>query len=80
MQSSGGVARLQLDVAAGRGGAPQFWYRGERVAPTVRVRPGDTLEIALHNVLPRAGYTANAVNLHVHGPEVSPVQPGDDVL
>jgi FtsP/CotA-like multicopper oxidase with cupredoxin domain len=80
VQSSGGVARLQLDVAAGRGGAPQFWYRGERVAPTVRVRPGDTLEIALHNVLPRAGYTANAVNLHFHGLEVSPVQPGDEVL
>jgi suppressor of ftsI len=46
----------------------------------VRVRPGDTLEIALHNGLTVARYTANAVNLHFHGLEVSPAQPGDDVL
>jgi FtsP/CotA-like multicopper oxidase with cupredoxin domain len=80
VRSNDGVARLRLDVAAGPGGAPRFWYRGERVAPTVRVRPGDTLEIALHNALPATGYAANAVNLHFHGLEVSPAQPGDDVL
>ncbi len=77
----GGIARLNLDVA-GEGNAerPHFVYGGRDVAPTIRVRPGDTIDITLHNRLPIASDTANAVNLHFHGLDVAPAKPGDEVL
>jgi suppressor of ftsI len=76
-----GVARLTLDVAAqGKAGRPHFVYRGRDVAPAIRVRPGDTIDLTLHNRLPVASDTANSVNLHFHGLDVAPTRPGDDVL
>ena len=68
-------------------------YNGRLVGPTLRVRPGDTLEIRLENELPwseqaAAGHSGhhdghfgyNATNLHTHGLHVSPIRPADDVL
>ncbi|HEY1882439.1 MAG TPA: beta galactosidase jelly roll domain-containing protein [Candidatus Cybelea sp.] len=76
-----GVARLQLAVASdATNPAPHFVYRGAGAAPTIRVRPGDTIEIALRNQLPRSTSTANNVNLHFHGLNVAPAPPGDDVM
>ena len=76
-----GVARLALAVASDAANpAPHFVYDGAGVAPTIRVRPGDTIEIALRNELPHSTSTANNVNLHFHGLNVAPVPPGDDVM
>jgi suppressor of ftsI len=76
-----GVARLYLDVAAsGPGERPHFVYQGIDAAPTIRVHPGDTIAITMHNRLRPTNDTANAVNLHFHGLDVSPRRPGDDVL
>jgi FtsP/CotA-like multicopper oxidase with cupredoxin domain len=81
VRAAGGVARLSLDVAAeGEAGRPHFVYQGRDVAPAIRVRPGDTIDITLHNRLRFARDTANAVNLHFHGLDVAPAKPGDDVL
>ncbi len=81
VHATGGVARLSLDVVAeGKAGRPHFVYQGRDVAPTIRVGPGDTIEITLHNGLPVSRDTANAVNLHFHGLDVAPTRPGDDVL
>jgi FtsP/CotA-like multicopper oxidase with cupredoxin domain len=49
-------------------------YRGEFIGPTLRVRPGDTLEIRLVNRLPEP------TNLHTHGLHVSPIGISDNVL
>ena len=81
VEATRGVARLSLDVAGdGNAGRPHFVYQGGDVAPTIRVRPGDTIDVTLHNGLPIASDTANAVNLHFHGLEVAPTKPGDEVL
>ena len=81
VQATRGVAQLSLDVAGdGKAGRPHFVYGGRDVAPTIRVRPGDTIDITLHNRLPIGSDTANAVNLHFHGLDVAPTKPGDDVL
>ncbi|MGA2759853.1 MAG: multicopper oxidase domain-containing protein [Candidatus Cybelea sp.] len=81
VRAAGGVARLSLDVVAeGKAGRPHFVYQGRDVAPTIRIRPGETIDITLHNRLPVSRDTANAVNLHFHGLDVAPTQPGDDAL
>jgi suppressor of ftsI len=49
-------------------------YRGDFIGPTLRVRPGDTLEIRLINRLPEP------TNLHTHGLHVSPIGISDNVL
>lgn len=59
---------------------PAFSYNGSPLSPTLELRPGDTLFITLHNGLPHASFTSNAVNLHFHGLQVSPNAPQDDVL
>ena len=68
-------------------------YRGEGtqdglfVAPTLRLRPGQTLRLALDNRLPpcgevqlRAQRCHNDTNLHTHGMWVSPAGNSDNVL
>ncbi len=81
VRAAGDIARLSLDVAAqGKADRPHFVYQGRDVAPTIRVRPGDTIDITLHNRLRVSRDTANAVNLHFHGLDVAPGKPGDDVL
>jgi suppressor of ftsI len=49
-------------------------YRGAFIGPTLRVRPGDTIEIRLVNRL------GQSTNLHEHGFHVSPVSISDNVL
>jgi FtsP/CotA-like multicopper oxidase with cupredoxin domain len=81
VHATGGVAQLSLDVAGdGKAGRPHFVYGSRDAAPTIRVRPGDTIDITLHNRLAIASDTANAVNLHFHGLDVAPAKPGDEVL
>lgn len=81
VRAIGGIARSTLDVAGeGIADRPHFVYQGREVAPTIRVRPGDTIDITLHNRLRVASDTENAINLHFHGLDVAPTQPGDDVL
>jgi FtsP/CotA-like multicopper oxidase with cupredoxin domain len=63
-------------------------YEGTIPGPTLRVKPGDVLEIDLPNDLPhmqhgRAGafpHDATTMNLHTHGLAVSPRGFGDNVL
>jgi FtsP/CotA-like multicopper oxidase with cupredoxin domain len=66
------VERRQVNVA-GR----KLWaltYNGRYMPPTLRIRPGDTMELAMENrVRP---YT----NLHVHGMHVSPSGNSDNVF
>ena len=49
-------------------------YQGTFIGPTLRVRPGDTLEIRLVNRL------GEPTNLHEHGFHVSPIGISDNVL
>lgn len=46
-------------------------YEGQFPGPTLRVRPGDFLQIELINDL------AEDTNLHLHGMTVTPRAPGD---
>jgi FtsP/CotA-like multicopper oxidase with cupredoxin domain len=81
VRARNGIARVSLAVASANGSlAPHFVYAGSQTPPTIRVRPGDTIEIDLQNRLPRSFSTENAINLHFHGLDVAPVKPGDDVL
>ncbi len=80
LESRDGVARLQLTASGGRFGAPPRLFGFGAAAPTIRVRPGDAIDIELRNELPHSTQTANAVNLHFHGLNVTPNKPGDDVL
>ena len=49
-------------------------YNGDYMPPTIRVRPGDRLDLELVNKLPEA------TNLHVHGMHVSPQGNSDNVF
>jgi suppressor of ftsI len=66
------VAERRFDVAGQpvRGKS----YRGSFIGPTLRVRPGDTIEIRLVNRL------GEPTNLHEHGFHVSPLGISDNVL
>jgi FtsP/CotA-like multicopper oxidase with cupredoxin domain len=78
VRAAHGVARLELDaVGATKGNRPHFVFDGVEAAPTIRARPGDTIAVTLRNRLPHSNETANDVNLHFHGLDVSP---GDEVL
>ena len=75
-------------------GQPAFRYHGTiDDAPTIDVKPGESVDVELHNDLsphipPGSGMDAmgmakvfqNDVNLHFHGLGSSPQRPGDDVL
>ncbi|MER6942949.1 multicopper oxidase family protein [Nonomuraea sp. NPDC000554] len=66
------VERRQVDVA-GR----KLWaltYNGRYMPPTLRIRPGDRVELAMENRL------EPFTNLHVHGLHVSPRGHSDNVL
>ncbi|MEV7185173.1 multicopper oxidase family protein [Kitasatospora sp. NPDC093102] len=49
-------------------------YDGRYMPPTLRIRPGDRVELAMTN----AG--SEDTNLHVHGLHVSPENPSDDIF
>jgi FtsP/CotA-like multicopper oxidase with cupredoxin domain len=80
--SVNGVAHVSLTAAIDPSTSlPAFYFAGRAVAPTIRLKPGDTLVIDYTNKLP-ASTTApiNITNLHTHGLLDSPQQPGDQVI
>ena len=77
-----GVASLELyAVLDPTNGLPTLEYRAEPgVIPTIRVHPGDTIALDLHNDMPPERYQPNAINMHFHGLQVAPAMGQDDVL
>jgi len=77
-----GIATVALAVVLDPATAnPTFEYEGRAgVAPTIRVHPGDTIDLTVRNDARPANGRTNAVNIHFHGLTVSPSAPGDDVL
>jgi FtsP/CotA-like multicopper oxidase with cupredoxin domain len=64
-----------------------FFFAGKAVPPTIRVLPGDTINVRYINNLPvhsdeqcALGPCMDHSNLHFHGLHVSPNSPQDDVL
>lgn len=65
-------------------------YNGQLVGPTLRLKPGDTIQIQIENRLPdddlsdhaemNTLHNFNTTNLHTHGLHVSPVGNSDNVL
>lgn len=82
MRAVHGVARLELAVVLDPVTAePTFAYGGETgFAPTIRVHPGEWIELTVRNEARPLGGRTNAVNIHFHGLTVSPSAPGDDVI
>ncbi|MFL5801050.1 MAG: multicopper oxidase family protein [Roseiflexaceae bacterium] len=96
VSSQNGVLRTDLDVRYAKhtiAGCPVELrsYNGKLVGDTLRVKPGDTIEITLTNNLPKPGDAPwsnpiyNVTNLHTHGLHVSPTGSategwGDNVL
>ncbi len=77
LKSRGGNLGVQLTAARGPvrlgdGEATMLRYNGMLPGPTLRLLPGDRLQVALRNDLPEA------TNLHVHGLHVSPQDNGDN--
>ncbi|MGF9660441.1 multicopper oxidase family protein [Arthrobacter crystallopoietes] len=77
LKSSGRNLEVQLAAARGpvrlgSGEATMLRYNGMLPGPTLRLRPGDRLKVALCNDL------SEATNLHVHGLHVSPQDSGDN--
>lgn len=79
LRSHEGVLRTTFNVApttftvAGKSVRGQS-YAGQFLGPTLRVRPGDTIEIQLRNQL------GKETNFHTHGLHTSPVGISDNVL
>lgn len=81
VRSVSGVAQLELIAAIDPAtNAPGFEYDGQFVAPTIEVKPGDTIDITYKNELPPSTVPSNMSNLHFHGMLTSPLAPGDDVV
>ncbi len=61
-------------------GLPGFDYNGMHgVAPTINLKPGETIVFNLADNLRRGGMPS-FMNLHFHGMGSTPLAPGDDVL
>ena len=79
LRSDGGLLRVRLEAAEGPltiGGrrAVAYGYNGSLPGPTLRLRPGDRLQVELVNRLDAP------TNLHVHGLVVSPEGNADNVF
>ncbi|MET3768992.1 FtsP/CotA-like multicopper oxidase with cupredoxin domain [Marisediminicola sp. UYEF4] len=79
LRSDAGLLRVRLSsakaaVRIGGREATVLAYNGSLPGPTLVLRPGDRLEVALENGLDAA------TNLHVHGLHVTPRGNGDNVL
>ncbi|MGD9891021.1 MAG: multicopper oxidase family protein [Dehalococcoidia bacterium] len=79
VRSENGVLRTTLTVAAqnvqiGDRMVTGRVYNGAFVGPTLRVRPGDRIELTLGNCL------AESTNIHFHGMNVSPNGFGDNIF
>lgn len=82
VDSVNGVATLTLTAQFDANSRPAFFWQGQEVAPTIRVHPGDTIQLTFANSLPEycaVGVVSNS-NLHFHGLTSSPNAPGDDVI
>ncbi len=82
-----GIAKLSLIVNENNvTGLPEFEYEHMRdVAPTIDVKPGETIVVDVKDDLPKtpppaASALQEDINLHFHGLGVSPQKPSDDVL
>ena len=77
-----GVAEVNLTADLNPAtGLPGFDYNGAHgVAPTINLKPGETIVFNLTDHLSRSGGMASFVNLHFHGMGSTPLAPGDDVL
>lgn len=82
VQAISGRATLSLSAQLDtRTGLPAFFYNGVAgVAPTIRVQPGDTIDMTVADGLQNDGSMSSELNVHFHGLQVSPNAPGDDVL
>ncbi|WP_411088179.1 multicopper oxidase family protein [Streptomyces sp. 061-3] len=79
MVSRNGVLRLELVVERRKVevGGRKLWaltYNGSYMPPTLRIRPGDKLDLSMKNSLDEF------TNLHVHGLHVSPSGNSDNVF
>ena len=85
------VAQTQPTSVAGRTVAEPVTYNATLPAPTLRVRPGDWVDLTFMNRLvfdqadTKPGYgrpprETNTTNLHYHGMHVSPVGAADNML
>jgi FtsP/CotA-like multicopper oxidase with cupredoxin domain len=82
VDSVNGVASLTLTAQFDANSRPAFFWQGQEVAPTIRVHPGDTIQLTFQNSLPEfcaVGVVSNS-NLHFHGLSSSPTPPGDEVI
>jgi FtsP/CotA-like multicopper oxidase with cupredoxin domain len=83
LRSSNGLLSVAIVAKADPSGNPVLTYNGSAVPPTMRVLPGDIVDVTLTNSLPTppagAAYL-NDTNLHFHGLHVSPNAPGDDSI
>jgi suppressor of ftsI len=81
LHSANGLVAMDLTAAINPlTNAPGFEYNGQFVAPTLEVKPGDTIDVTYHNALPGGGAPSNHTNLHFHGMAIPPNPPADDVL
>jgi FtsP/CotA-like multicopper oxidase with cupredoxin domain len=82
VKSSGGVATVNLAAVINTAtGGPAISYGGALVLPTIRVSPGDSIDVNYANDLPASStQPVNATSLHFHGLSVSPNAPGDDSI
>lgn len=86
VSAKNGVARLSMiAVYNPLDNIPELWFDNAPIPPTIRVSPGDTIEIQYINELPPTvsfggGPSLNNTNLHFHGLRVSPALGSDDVL
>ena len=86
--ATGRADKVHLRSYSGAGVDPRAPY----VAPTIEVRPGETVDVTLHNRLPAdpsctgmhmdpdTPHCFNGTNLHAHGLWVSPTGNSDNVL
>ncbi|MDX6647408.1 MAG: hypothetical protein QOK40_3135, partial [Miltoncostaeaceae bacterium] len=77
--SRNGYLRVRLvvgvrQVELGGRSVQALVYNGDYMPPTIRLRPGDRLDLELANELPEA------TNLHVHGMHVSPQDDSDNIF
>jgi len=77
-----GVARVTLDAIVDPvSGYPAFAWNGRLgEAPTIRVRPGETIDLTLRNQMRPFAGRPDDVNVHFHGLTVAPRAPGDDAI
>jgi FtsP/CotA-like multicopper oxidase with cupredoxin domain len=82
IRSVRGVARVTLNVIVDPvTGYPAFeWGTKLGVAPTIRIKPGDTIDMTVHNLMRAFAGRPDNINVHFHGLTVSPRPPGDDSI